>query len=292
MNTQAEQPELIDVDKVMRERKSKALHFFRPLISRYVRRIIHQEEMNAFLKTHHKAQPLDFLHDALFDELQIKAHYRFEENMVPDAEQSYIYIANHPLGGPDGMLLLYTIEKATGKAKVLANDLLMNVKAMREKFLGLNLYGQKSRESVKQMNELFGSDNHVLIFPAGLVSRRQKGVVRDLQWRSFFVKQAVKFNRPVIPVHISGQVSNFFYNFANIRKKIGIKPNIELFYLPNELFKQRGKAITLTFGQAISPSTFSKARTHDQWAASLREFIYDLGAGHTQTFDPEQYPAT
>lgn len=289
MEGQQTKPPLIDVDKIMRERKSLVLKILRPLISGYVKKIVHQKEINEFLKRHYQ-DPVDkFMEAAVFEEMQLSYDIIHEENIFPDPEKSYIYVANHPLGGPEGILLIWLIKQKTGTAKTLSNDLLLHLKNLREVFIGLNLYGMKSRESIKAIHKAFESGHQIIIFPAGLVSRRRHGIIKDLDWKPFFIKQAKKYKRDVIPVHITGRVSDFFYNFANFRKKIGIKPNIELFYLPNETFKQRNQHLKLTFGNPISYKTFDKSKTVEEWAAELREFVYDLGAGVRTEYEPGLY---
>lgn len=282
-------PPLIDVDKIMRERKSLALKLLRPFISGYIKKIVHQKELNDFLKKHYQDDVDHFIASGLFDEFNFSYKVVHENKIFPEPGKRYIYVSNHPIGGLDGILLIWLVKQRTGTAKALSNDLLMNLKNLHEVFIGLNLYGAKSRESVKAIHEAFSGNYQIIIFPAGLVSRRQKGIVKDLEWKPFFVKQARKYQRDIIPVHISGGLSNFFYTFANLRKKSGIKPNIELFYLPNETFKQKNQHLTLTFGDPVPYQTFDKSHTDAAWAAELREFVYDLGAGKRTSYEPGLY---
>jgi len=158
------------------------------------------------------------------------------------------------------------------------NDILMNVPGLQPLFIPINKHGRNT-ENVRIIDETFASDKMILYFPAGLVSRKQRGgVIRDLPWKKTFVSKAKKYQRDVIPVHISGRNSNFFYNLANWRKKLGIKANIEMLYLVDEMVKQKGKPIRITFGEPIPWTTFDKSKTDRQWAEEVKKRVYALNA--------------
>ena len=117
----------------------------------------------------------------------------------------------------------------------------------------------------------------MLIFPAGLVSRKQNdGTIKDLIWKKSFITKSKKHERDIIPVHIKGHNTRFFYNLARLRGKLGIKANIEMFYLVDEMYKQKGHHITVTFGKSIPASVFTKEKTDQEWAQLMREHIYKL----------------
>ena len=116
----------------------------------------------------------------------------------------------------------------------------------------------------------------MLYFPAGLCSRKQKGEIKDLEWKKTFVKKAVQYHRDITPVYVDAKNTNRFYNIANLRKKIGIRFNIEMALLPDEMFRQRGKTIRLVFGKPIPYTTFDDRYTASQWAAVVREHVYKL----------------
>ncbi len=120
----------------------------------------------------------------------------------------------------------------------------------------------------------------MLIFPAGLVSRRQAGrVVKDLEWKKSFIHKAVQNKKDVVPVYIEGRNSNFFYNLAYWRKKIGVKANIEMFYLVDEMYKQRGKTLTFIIGKPIPWKLFTSEHREEYWAKKVKEHVYALKSG-------------
>jgi 1-acyl-sn-glycerol-3-phosphate acyltransferase len=158
--------------------------------------------------------------------------------------------------------------------RFLVNDILLFLKTMDNLFVPVNKHG--SQHAISKIEEAYASDNAVLIFPAGLVSRKQNGKVEDLEWKKSFISKSLRYSKKVVPCYIDGANTAFFYNLAMWRKRIGIKANIEMFYLADEMFKQRNKTITIIFDQPVNPETFTRAHTHAHWAQSIRSHMYDL----------------
>lgn len=164
------------------------------------------------------------------------------------------------------------------------NDLLMNLPNMKELFIPINKHGSNA-ENIRIINETFESDVTILYFPAGLVSRKKKGVIRDVAWKKTFLTKAKRTSRDVIPVHINGRNSNFFYNLANLRKRLGIKGNIEMLYLVDEVFKQKNRNIKITIGKAVPYQFFDRRHKDDVWSQFLRDYVYELGSGEQRSFE-------
>jgi putative hemolysin len=150
------------------------------------------------------------------------------------------------------------------------------MKNLKGLFAGINKHGKNAQQNLAAIDALYGSENGVLIFPAGLVSRKQNKIIKDLEWKKSFITKAKKHKRNIIPVHIEGQNTQRFYNLANWRKRLGIRANIEMFFLVDELFRQRNKTITITFGQPVSYSFFDKSKSDHAWAEWMKEKVYSL----------------
>jgi putative hemolysin len=151
-------------------------------------------------------------------------------------------------------------------------------------FVPINKHGAQAMDNVRRINAIFESDQQVMSFPAGLVSRRSRGVIRDGEWQKSIITKARQTKRDVIPIHVTGRNSNFFYNLANIRKFLGIKVNLEMFFLPNESYKHRNKHFTITFGKPIPFETFDNRYTPLEWAQLVKEYVYSLAEDHTLEF--------
>ncbi len=275
--------DIVNVRQVLKSRNPRLYKMIPGFAFKYLENIIHQDEMNRVLAEKKDIKGLDLIRFALFDYFQIQPVIKGLDR-IEDKNKRYIFVGNHPMGGLDGLLFILTVSEQFGAAKAIINDLLLYIENLRPLFVGVNLYGDKSRESIKDVDKLFKSDFQVVMFPAGLVSRRNKGIIRDLDWKGTFVKKAVSYTRDVVPVHIDGRLSNFFYRISNLRKKTGIKKNIEFIYLPNEMFKQKGQTISLTFGSPISHEIFKKQHSPEQWAQKVKEHVYKLKDGSDPHF--------
>ena len=133
-----------------------------------------------------------------------------------------------------------------------------------------------SKSALQKIEDQFANGTATFIFPAGLVSRKIKGEIRDLEWKKTFVSKAKKYEIPVIPVYIGGGLTNRFYRLANFRKFLGLKFNIEMFFLVDELFKQKNMKIDIMIGEPIPPDTFNKERNAKGWAEWVKEQVYKL----------------
>lgn len=189
-------------------------------------------------------------------------------------EGRFIFVSNHPLGGFDGMMIISELCRTYNHLKVLVNDLLMNVTNMDGIFVPINKHGAQAMDNVRRINAIFESDDQIMSFPAGLVSRRRKGVIKDGEWQKSIITKAQQTKRDLVPIHVSGRNSSFFYNLSNFRKFLGIKTNLEMFFLPNESYKHRNKHFVITFGKPISYETFDKRFSLKEWAQLVRDHTY------------------
>lgn len=241
---------------------------------RYMKRIVHQDEFNAFLVRSRNELEHDFVHAAI-REFDITLVSTGLEN-VP-VSGGCILVCNHPLGGIDGIAVMHEVARVRKDIKALVNDILMNLENLSPLLIAVNKHGKNAAQNVKLIDESYASEGCTIIFPAGLVSRKTNGRIEDSEWKKSFVTRAVKYKRVVIPVFVSARNSNFFYNLASLRKRFGIKANVEMFYLVNETYKQKGKTIRLTFGKPICPDKFTVDHTDHYWAQRIREQVYQLG---------------
>jgi len=191
-----------------------------------------------------------------------------------DKNGRFIFASNHPLGGFDGMMIMVEIGSVFANLKALVNDLLAKASNMDGSFIPVNKHGAQAIDNVRRLNAIFESDDQVMTFPAGLVSRRRRGLVRDTEWQKSIIVKAKSSKREIIPIHISGRCSSFFYNLSNFRKFLGIKANLEMFLLPNETYKHQNKHYTLTFGKPIPYKTFDKRFTPLEWAQLVKDHVY------------------
>jgi 1-acyl-sn-glycerol-3-phosphate acyltransferase len=278
--------QLINVDSVLRSKAGGMYKFIPHALIRYLERVVHQHEINEALLRMRDLKGLKFVESALVDKFELEIDVIYPENMP--SEGRYIVASNHPLGGLDGMALMHVLGKKRPDLKFISNDILMELHSLRDLFIGVNKHGRTNIGMVRALEAYFASDIPILIFPAGLVSRRQGGRIKDLEWKKTFITKAVQHKRDIVPVFIEGRNSNFFYNLANWRKRLGIKMNIEMLYLPDEMFRQQNKKLRIFFGKAVPYSTFTNDLTHLQWAQRMKEYVYAIpGSGPDFSFMPD-----
>ena len=268
----------LDIRDIFRQKSPKLAEYIPDFVYTYLKNILHLDFVNKVLEKHGNKEGVDFI-QAVIEEFNVTMEIKGEENL-PESGR-YIFVSNHPLGGFDGMMLLYIIGKRYKGVKTLSNDILLNIKQLASLFVPVNKHGSQSFEAAKLIEEAFNSDNQILTFPAGLVSRRRNRTIRDVEWKKNFISKSVQYQRSVVPVHVSGRCSGFFYRLANLRKFLGIKYNLEMFYLPDETYKHRNKHIIITFGKPVHWKTFDKTHSQREWALKMQDHVYHLGVGQT-----------
>ena len=263
----------IDVDNVLRTRLPKHYRYIPRFVVRWLERTICQDRLNTILKKMADKNSVDAATAAL-DEMGLNVTASGLDEL-PDGR--YMFVSNHPLGGLDGLALISLLgNRYDHKIKFLVNDLLMAVVPLRGVFLPVNKYGHQSRAAASQIEEALKGDDQFITFPAGLCSRMQPdGTIADLPWQKAAVVHAVNYQRDIVPIYFDARNSRFFYRFANWRKRLGIKFNIELIFLPKEMLKQSGSNLRFVVGQPIPWSSLD-ARAPKQEAARLRDIVYSM----------------
>ncbi|MDR0575842.1 MAG: glycerol acyltransferase [Tannerella sp.] len=265
----------IDVKQVLRSKLKEKADKIPAFIVNYLIRIIHQDELNHILEKYQDLQGFDFM-KALVGYFNVDLNIINEENLPPEGK-GYIFASNHPLGGFDGICLSYLLgEHYNGKIKCPVNDLLLAIPNLRSIFVPVNKHGAQSKEAAIKTKETYLSDNQVITFPAGLCSRKHKGVIRDMEWKKSFIQKAIEYKRDVVPIYFEGRNSNFFYRLANFRKLFNIKINLEMLYLSDELFKQKNKAFNIYIGKPVPWETFDSGKKPAEWAKWVKEEVYKL----------------
>ena len=261
----------IDVDKIFAEKAPGLKKWLPKFIMRWLKKKLHEEEINKIMFDLKDVKGIAFNNMGL-DKLGAKI-ISINSHHIPK-QGGIILAANHPLGGLDGMAFVKTIAEVRPDIHFVVNDVLKNLKNYGDVFIGINKIKTTSSNSLRTIESVLSSDDAVGFFPAGLVSRKQNGEIIDLDWKKSFVTQAIDHKRLIVPVFIEGRNSNFFYNFANLRKRLGIKANLEMLFLPDEMFKQRDQTIKVHFSKPFDPSILSKDKTHKNWADLIKKFIY------------------
>ena len=244
-------------------------------VIRYLERIAHVKQMNAFLRKYPDLKGYEFIDRVTHEMLGCSASIEGTEN-IPTDDKPVIFVSNHPLGGEDGVALGSIIGRHyDGRFCYLVNDLLMNLPGLAPLCIPINKTGKQSRDFPKMVEAGFSGDKHMLMFPAGLCSRRKKGVIRDLEWKKTFISKSVEYQRDIVPIHFGGRNSNFFYRLANFSDRF-LPFNLAMMYLVDEMYKNRHNTFRVAVGKPIPWQTFDKSKKPVEWAQWVKDIVYEL----------------
>ncbi|MBR4147262.1 MAG: glycerol acyltransferase [Bacteroidales bacterium] len=280
---------LIDFRQIFEAKAPKLMKRMPNWLFRRIQRLLHEEDINTILSKYGDLQGVEFV-QAVVKDFNLNVVTKGEENLT--ASERVLVASNHPLGGLDGIALIGTVGTYCPDPVTPVNDFLLFIKNLQPIFIPVNKVGKgvaNRAENLRLFNETFAGDRAICYFPFGLCSRKVKGgKIMDLDWKKTFITKSKEYHRDIIPTHIDGHNTKFFYNLARLRKRLKIKVNIEMAFLADEFFKQRNKTLTIVFGKPIPYQTFDSRHTDAEWAEKLRCFSYHLANDPNLVFDPEQ----
>ncbi len=279
MNTQIDMSvKVLEVEKMMRESKFLVFRLFPRFLINMLKSVIREDEINNLhLKVAHKTG-IEYV-GALLQELNIQVYIHHTERV--EYADRCIFVANHPLGGIDALSFLHSIYQLKGEVVSPSNNFFSYVPNLRPLIVGVNVFGKNTRQQTAAINQVFLSNKQIMIFPAGLVSRKINGKIQDTPWQKSFISKAIQTQRYVVPVFISGQNTRVFNRIYKFRKMMGISIPLEAARLPAEMFLKKGSDIHLVFGDPIPPDFFDRTKTPLEWAKYVREVVYKLGKEQT-----------
>lgn len=270
-------PISINIGKVLKERLGGWSRLVPGFLVRRLERIICQDRLNGLLAANYPATGAEFCRGVL-RELDVTVNVNHAERLGPAANRRVIIVSNHPLGGLDGMALIdWATERYGGQVWFVVNDLLNAVEPLRPVFLPINKHGGQSRQALRDLDRAMAGNDPILIFPAGLVSRSDgRGGICDLEWKKMFVSKAIEFQRDIQPVYFAGRNSDSFYSIARKRQRSGLKFNIEMIYLPREVFRAEHSEFNIICGKPIAWQQLADNHTAAEHASAIKNLVYRL----------------
>lgn len=267
------QPQILDIEKVIKSKAGKKAKYIPKFVINWFKNFMHLDYINDYLKEGYVG--VEFCENCL-KYLGVEIEVTGRENLPKDGRR-YTFVSNHPLGAIDGVTLGAIIGREyDGKIKYFLNDLLMNLKGMAPLGIPVNKLGGQARNLSRLVNEVYESDNQVLVFPAGLCSRVIDGKIQDIEWGKSFIRKSKDTGRDIVPVHFEGENSKRFYRIASWQKKLGLKFNFAMMLLPDEMYRSAGRKYRITIGKPISADSFDKSKSDFEWAQDVRAHVYNL----------------
>ena len=264
----------IDIEAVLRGKAPRLTRWVPGFVVSYLKRIVHEREINEIIALGWELPPREFIH-LVFERMQIRYTVEGLDRLAP--RKRYLFASNHPFGGMDGMMLADELIGHFGDVRVVVNDLLMNIAPLSPLWVPVNKHGAQNAAYARRFDEAMFGELPVLTFPAGLCSRRHGGVVADPEWKTSFVKRAYASQREIVPIFVEGELSDFFYRLSNLRTRLGVKFNIEMLYLADEMFRQRGRSFRIRVGDPISAEELAACGSLREQTEYVRTKTYLLG---------------
>ena len=265
-------PLQINIRDVIAAKNKRILRWIPNFVLNWFERFVHQAELNELFLNHYHEEGIEFAHSVV---RELGANVRVVNGDKIPVHGNCVMVANHPMAGLDALCLFSEVGKIRSDISLIANDILSHIPQFRKYFVPVNKLGKSPKEAMLRVDQAYKTAGMMMVFPAGLCSRKIDGKIVDLEWQKSFLIKAIQYNLQIIPVHINGANSNRFYRIANWRKALGLRFNVEMMTLADELFKQKDKELTITIGQPISPQAFSKQNAVED-AQKIKDYVYQL----------------
>ena len=267
----------IDIEKILESKVGSKVGLLPGFAVSWLKRILHEDEVNRFLWESRHLSGTEWLTECV-RYLDMTLQIDGMENLPPkDDGRLYTFVSNHPLGGIDGVALGSVIGNFyDSRFRYLVNDLLLNLPGLKPLCIGINKTGKQSRNFPAMVEAGFRSNHHILMFPAGLCSRKIEGKIHDLPWKKTFVSKSVEYQRDVVPIRFDGQNSDRFYRIANLCKALHLKFNVAMLFLVDEMYRNVHKTFRITIGKPIPWQTFDKSKSMVSWAKYVEDKVYEL----------------
>ncbi len=191
-----------------------------------------------------------------------------------------VFIANHPYGVLDGIVLTWLALKVRPDVKVLANGVLTTVPEAKDFLLPVDFTGTREATAINLQSRRTAQDwlnnGHAIgIFPGGGVSTSEKplrGAALDLPWAPFTAKLIRSTRATVVPVHFSGQNSRLF----QIASHLSVTLRLSLLF--RETARRIGTRLEVRIGEPIPFQEIADIRDRNELVADLRRRTFALAA--------------
>lgn len=263
----------VDIALVLQDKAPKLAKKLPRWVVNWLRRIIHEDDLNHIYDNYWNLAPQPFI-QACFRDWNVTYSIEGLDRLPRDGR--FLFVSNHPFGGMDGLMLSDKLISHFGDVRVVVNDLLKVVSPLEELWIPVNKHGSQKAEYARRFEEAFFGDKPILTFPAGLCSRYIDGKVQDTPWKNNFLKKAYASRRTIVPIFVEGRLSNFFYGLHRVRKALGVKANIEMLWLVDEMFAQHDRHFRIRVGEPIALSDLQAVGDLGEQTEWVRKKCYDL----------------
>jgi putative hemolysin len=263
----------VDLEAQISKSESALLKKMPRFVVRLLALLIKEKELNTLLNNLSDVEGVDFLYRAL-EELNVHIEVEGLENLPENGK--CFFVANHPFGFVDGLILTSIVARKYGNFKAIGNEYFNLIPQIRTLIAAVSVFGKTPKEYLKELDKVFQSETPITHFPAGRVSRLKNWKIRDIDWQKSFIAKSGSCKRDIVPFYFYGRNSILFYSIFVFRKTLGIKANLELSLLPHEIFNKRNRTIRVKIGKPIPYQTFDHSKSQREWAEWLKNHVYSL----------------
>jgi len=244
-----------------------------------MKKLFHENEINTFMSENAHKDTFSYV-EAIIDYFDVSIGLKTNELTRIPAYGRTVIIANHPLGALDAMALLHLLKDVRKDIKIVANSFLSQFDNLKDIIIPVdNINGKMDRKTVKRIYKALESEEAVIIFPSGEVSRAKPNGIKDTPWKSGFLKIASKMQAPILPIYIKAKNSKKFYLLSMINRSLATAT------LPHEMFKAKGKNIEFTIGKTIPFDAYNLSNiSRKERVKLLRKHLYKVSKNHKPIF--------
>ncbi len=258
--------------------KSNAFDKFRLAgLSKLLMGILSVDRIHKICLEHNNRSILEIT-ERIISEMQLETRLsELDVKHIPK-EGAAIIVANHPLGGVDGLLMLKTIIPIRSDVKILANFRLPSDDALRSHFIPVDPYSENldfemSTRGTTDAERHLEAGGILCVFPSGKVSsyNLRPRAIRDREWQLSALSLIKSSQVPVIPVNFTGQFRILFHLLT------WVNPLLKQAKLPAELFNKNGNKISIRIGRPVPVKEQEEFMDIYEYGRYLRTRSYLLG---------------
>jgi len=167
-------------------------------------------------------------------------------------EGPLIVVANHPLGGLDGMLLTQELLRQRADTMVLTNELLSRFPEFEQLFIGLDVLSgagvNRNSRGIRTACKHLESGGVLLVFPAGTVASISVWSWRidEAPWNRLVGWLAARYGAACLPVYLAARNSSSFYLAGLLHKRL------RTILLPRELANKKNFVVRAAVGELLT----------------------------------------
>ncbi len=227
--------------------------------------------------------------DRTLDALEVELQFTIGDLSRIPATGPVVLIANHPIGGIDGLAMLAIMRRIRLDSRMIGNYMMSIIPDLREIYLFVDPFGGEAavRRNLATMRQAMQwlRDGHMLAsFPSGEVASfqlRQRRIVEP-QWSDSIARMILKTGAPVVPIHFEGRNSTLFHAAGVVH------PRLRTLMLPTEMLRRRGRALQVRIGKLIPFEQISRHGSPESITEYLRLRVGLLGEQEAKPAAPPE----